>query len=59
MYLWKWFLAYFRLSRTAICEMSVGRGLFDCFHDYSDSAGKIPEHFSHLTCERCGKKFFI
>ena len=34
--LWLWFLARFRLSMPAVCEMSKGRGLHDDYHDYHD-----------------------
>lgn len=57
--LWRWFLARFRLSEGAVCEMSAGRGPFDDFHDYPDAAEKQPWHFCVLTCERCGKRFTI
>jgi hypothetical protein len=59
MRLWKWFLARFRLSPSAVCEMSVGRGVADDFHDYPDSVAGTPDHFSILTCKRCGKTFTI
>lgn len=52
----KWFLAYFRLSSTAVCEIS--RGNKD-YHDYHDDRHKQPWHFVELECERCGKKFYI
>lgn len=51
----KWFLAYFRLSKRAVCEMSVGS---KDYHDYPD-AGEPPMHFYTYTCKRCGKKFEI
>lgn len=58
--LWLWFLARFRLSESAICEMSKGRGLHNDFHDYPDSTnGGIPWHFYEHECKRCGKKFTI
>lgn len=56
MRLWLWFLAYFRLSNAAICEMS--RGNAD-YHDYPDGTVKEPMHFYDYTCERCGKRFSI
>ena len=56
---WKLFLAYTRLSKSAVCEMSRGRGPYDDFHDYWDDKDKTPMHFCILKCERCGKGFFI
>lgn len=49
-------LAYFRLSKRAICEAS--RGKRD-FHDYPDATVKTPMHFHTYQCERCGKEFSI
>ncbi len=57
--LWWWFLARFRLSQSAVCEMSRGRGLFNDFHDHDDTKEKQPWHFVTLTCERCGKEFIL
>lgn len=59
MRLWKLFLAWSRLSKSAVCEMSIGRSAHDDFHDYPDDKDKIPMHFCILKCERCGKGFFI
>lgn len=56
-HLWKLFLARFRLSKSAVCEMSVGRGLLDDFHDYPDSEDGQPFHFVTMRCKRCGKEF--
>lgn len=56
---WLWFLAYFRLSDFAICEMSRGRGEHDDFHDYHDDIHGQPMHFVQMTCKRCGKRFYI
>lgn len=56
--LWLWFLAYFRLNDSAVCEMSRGVGPHD-YHDYSDDIHGEPCHFSFLTCRRCGKRFRI
>ena len=56
--LWLLFLAYFRLSESAICEMSKGCGMWD-YHDYTDDIHKCPDHFVTLKCERCGKEFTI
>jgi hypothetical protein len=58
-WMWRWFLARFRLDLGAVCEMSAGRGTRDDYHDYHDSAEGYPDHFVPLTCKRCGKKFFI
>jgi hypothetical protein len=58
-YLWNWFLARFRLSESAICEMSKGRGLHDDFHDYEDDLVGAPFHFVEMECKRCGKKFIM
>jgi hypothetical protein len=57
--LWRWFLAYFRLSKKAVCEMSQGRGPFDDYHDYPDDEFGLPAHFVPLVCKRCGKKFYL
>jgi hypothetical protein len=56
--LWKWFLARFRLSQKAVCEMSQGCGLFDDYHDYPDDGG-LPCHFVLMRCKFCGKEFMI
>lgn len=56
--LWKWFLARFHLSDSAVCEMSEGRGMND-YHDYQDDVRGVPDHFSILTCKRCGKDFYF
>lgn len=55
----KWLLAYFRLSKKAVCEMSANRGLYNDFHDYPDTIDQYPEHFQVLICARCGKGFYI
>jgi hypothetical protein len=57
--LWLWFLARFRLSDSAVCEMSRGRGLHDDYHDYPDDEYGEPAHFVTLRCKRCGKEFTI
>ena len=54
---WRFFLAWARLSESAICEQSDSP-YFD-FHDYPDSLEGHPDHFVELTCKRCGKKFII
>lgn len=56
---WLWFLAYFRLSESAVCEMSEGRGMMDDFHDYPDDVIGTPAHFATMVCKRCGKKFYM
>jgi hypothetical protein len=55
----RWFLAYFRLNKRIVCELSVGRGEFDDFHDYPDSTTPVPWHFHRHRCVRCGKRFQI
>lgn len=57
--LWLWILARFRLSPSAVCEMSKGRGPYDCYHDYPDSGTPQPMHFHLYKCSRCGKEFYI
>ena len=57
--LWLLFLARFRLSESAVCEMSKGRGLHDDYHDYGDSEEGRPWHFHTYKCKRCGKEFII
>ena len=39
--------------------MSKGRPMDEDFHDYPDSDFGFPEHFSTMTCKRCGKEFII
>ncbi len=57
--LWWWFLAKFRLSKWAVCEMSRGRGTHDDYHDYPDDEVGTPAHFVSMKCKRCGKEFYI
>jgi hypothetical protein len=57
--LWRWFLARFRLSGSAVCEMSRGRPYYADYHDYPDSVEGAPYHFQFLTCRRCGKRFSV
>jgi hypothetical protein len=57
--MWRRFLAYFRLSQTAICEESRGRGEYDDFHDYPDGTTGLPWHLMPLKCRHCGKTFRI
>lgn len=56
---WLYFLAMFRLSDYAVCEMSKGRTANNDFHDYPDDIQGYPYHFTKLTCKRCGKSFYI
>lgn len=53
---WRKFLAAFRLSPDAVCEMSSELGRFD-YHDYPDTELREPFHFCDLQCDRCGKTF--
>ena len=57
--IWMTFLALFRLSEKAVCEMSEGIDSAD-FHDHRDSTNPMPHMmlYEH-TCKRCGKKFII
>ena len=57
--LWNWFLAYTRLSLDAVCEMSDGLDMDADYHNYTDTADKVPHPFDRHECERCGKHFFI
>lgn len=57
--LWRKLLATFRLSESAICEMSVGLPPHNDYHDYGDDVGGMPWHFCEMTCKRCDKKFYI
>lgn len=54
-----WFLAFFRLSNYAICEMSRDRGYCDSFHSWPDDVEGFPDHSRLLRCKRCGKSFTI
>lgn len=57
---WRRFLAYTRLNKSAVCEMSAGRGMRNDFHDYPDAVGDPgPMHFHTYKCGRCGKEFMI
>lgn len=53
---WRRLLAYWRLSKAAVCEES--KGLRD-YHDWPDSDLDAPWHFSTHHCVRCGKAFVI
>jgi hypothetical protein len=55
---WMWFLARFRLSDHAVCEMSKDLGPYD-YHDFYDDIHGEPCHMVLLTCKRCGKGFYI
>lgn len=54
--LWLFFLAYFRLSKKAICDMSQGG---QDFHDWPDGIAQEPWPFFKHICRRCGKEFTI
>jgi hypothetical protein len=56
---WRRFLAWTRWSKIAVCEMSVGRGMHDDYHDYPDSVIGAPLHEYEHICKRCGKTFYI
>lgn len=56
---WLLFLARFRLSNYAVCEMSKGLSPHADYHDYPDDMIGSPVHFHLLTCKRCGKTFYI
>lgn len=58
-YFRRWFIAFFHLDGRIVCEMSVGRGDYDDFHDYTDSQSKYPGHLIAMSCRRCGKTFMI
>ena len=51
-------VAFFHMNKKCICEESADMGVYD-FHDYTDSIEEFPDHFTLLTCKRCGKKFYI
>lgn len=54
---WRWFLAFYRLDMTAVCEES--RGEVD-YHDYPDDEhGSFMCHMVTLKCVRCGKEFTV
>ena len=52
-------LAYFRLSQKAVCEQSIGKGLYNDYHDYPDDVYGQPIHMHDLKCKHCGKLFRI
>ena len=56
---WLWVLARFYLNDNVVCQLSVGRGLHNDYHDYQDSIAGTPWHFVILRCKRCGKEFVI
>lgn len=58
-YIWKWLIARFHLNDEIVCEMSKGRGMYNDFHDFTDSEFRIPWHFVTMKCRRCGKEFYI
>lgn len=55
----KWFLARFRISKRAVCEMSVGLDEYTDYHDFEDSTTPTPRHGVRHRCKRCGKFFRI
>ena len=55
----KWFLARFRISQRAICEMSAGLPEDTDYHDFEDSTMPTPRHGVRHRCKRCGKFFRI
>lgn len=54
--IYSWLLASFRLSDSAVCEMSKG---LSPHADFPDDIDGYPDHFCTLTCKRCGKHFTI
>jgi hypothetical protein len=55
---WRRLLAFTRLSRTAVCELSATLGPYD-YHDAPDDTNAAPWFFGELRCTRCGKAFRI
>lgn len=55
----KFLLAYFRLNKRMVCEMSKDCAADDDFHDYPDATLPYPLHFHTFCCARCGKEFTI
>jgi hypothetical protein len=55
---WRRFLAFTRLSPTAVCELSAALGPYD-YHDAPDDVNAAPWFFGELRCTRCGKAFRI
>lgn len=56
---YRWFMAYYRLDLNIVCEESVGKELWNDYHDYPDDKSGLPEHSAILKCKRCGKEFTI
>jgi hypothetical protein len=57
---WLWFLAFFHLSESAVCEMSKRKNLWNDYHDYRDAQLELfPQHQFTFDCKRCRKKFVI
>lgn len=52
-----WFLAYFRLSKKAVCLMSEGEADYHDYRDESDLCDAWHGYVYH--CSRCGKGFTI
>jgi hypothetical protein len=58
-YLWRVFLAFFRLDLDLVCELSRGKGLYDDYHGYPDSDFGYPMLLQPHRCVRCGKHFYL
>ena len=58
-YIIKFIIAFLRLNKKIVCEMSAGLGPWSDFHDYPDDEIGIPWHMTKLKCKRCGKEFYI
>jgi hypothetical protein len=56
LWLYTWFLAFFRLDLSAVCVMAA-KG-YD-YHDYPDTDHGEPWHMIEETCVRCGRKFYV
>jgi hypothetical protein len=60
---WNRFLAFFRLSKKAVCEESNSlerpEADYHDYHDATDGDDGWPCHGYEYTCRRCGKKFTI
>ena len=62
--LWRRFLAFYRLSNSAVCQESVGHDGHHDYHDYTDSVEYHEDnlgavHFYEYTCRSCVKRFYI
>lgn len=54
-WLYTWFLAFFRLNPSAVCHMAA---LGYDYHDYPDDEAGSPDHMVLLKCKRCGHRFY-